>query len=77
MEKKDDLLNQLAVITDLIDKLDAKVQSPSIAFEVSKMEFERVFDEIQKKTGRKRVLPKNTFTISIGNTDIIFNTNNA
>lgn len=77
MEKKDDLLNQLAVISDLIDKLNANVKSPTIAFEVSQLEFEKIFDDIQKKTGRKKEIPKNTFTISIGNTDIIFNTNNA
>ena len=41
------------------------------------MEFERVFESIQKKYGSKLDNPKGRFNITIGLIDIVFNTNNA
>jgi hypothetical protein len=77
MEKKGDLLNQFAIISDLLEKVNLESKSQTIVIELSKMEFERVFETIQRKYGRKSELPKNTFTITIGLVDIVFNTSNA
>ena len=77
MEKKGDLLNQLALISDLIENLNADIKSNTIIFEVSKVEFERVLEVIEKKYNRRGQKVKNSFTISIGKIDVIFNTSNA
>ncbi len=77
MEKKGDLLNQLAIISDLLEKINLESKSQTIVIELSKMEFEKVFEAIQKKYSRKMEKPKDSFSISIGVVDIIFNTNNV
>jgi hypothetical protein len=77
MEKKGDLLNQLALISDLIENLNADIKSNTIIFEVSKVEFERILEVIEKKYNRRGQKVKNSFTLSIGKVDVIFNTSNA
>ncbi len=77
MEKKGDLLNQLAIISDLLEKVNADIDTQTIALELKKPEFDKVFNIIEKKYGRKIERPKDTFTIKIGLVDIIFNTNNV
>jgi CRP-like cAMP-binding protein len=77
MEKKGDLLNQLAIISDLMEKINAETKSATMIFELSNVEFEKVFELIQKKYGRKMDKPKDTFTITIGQVDIVFNTSNV
>jgi hypothetical protein len=77
MEKKGELLNQLAIISDLLEKIVVGTKSTTIVIEQSKEEFENSFQLIQKKYPLKMEKPKNTFTISIGSTDIIFNTSNV
>ncbi len=77
MEKKGDLLNQLAIISDLMEKINADTKSATMIFELTSTEFEKVFDTIQKKYGRRMDKPKDTFTITIGQVDIIFNTSSV
>jgi hypothetical protein len=77
MEKKGDLLNQLAIISDLLEKVNAETKSTTIVIELSNMEFDKVFQLMQKKQGRRAETPKDTFTINIGMVDIVFNTNNV
>ena len=77
MEKKGDLLNQLALISDLIENVNADVKSNTLVFEVTKVEFEKIYDYIEKKYNRKSEKVKNTFTITIGKLDIIFNMSNV
>jgi hypothetical protein len=77
MEKKVDILTELASICDRLEKLKLDIKSHTIIFELSLVEFEKAFDIIQKKYNRKMELPKNTFTITIGAVDIIFNTSNV
>jgi len=77
MEKKGDLLNQLAIISDLIEKVNANIKSNTLVFEVSKNEFDNIFEYIEKKYNRKSDKPKDRFTITIGNVDIVFSTNNV
>jgi hypothetical protein len=77
MEKKGDLLNQLAIISDLLEKINTKTESVTIVLEMSDDDFEKSFDTIQKKYGRKMEKPEDTFTINIGMVDIVFNKNNV
>ena len=77
MEKRGDLLNQLAIISDLMENINADTKSATMIFELSKTEFEKVFETIQKKYGKKMDKPKDTFTITIGLVDIVFNTSNV
>jgi hypothetical protein len=73
MERKGDLLNQLAIISDLIEKLSVQTVSNSIVLELSDEEFKYSFDFIQKKYGRKMDKPDGSFSITIGFVDIVFN----
>jgi hypothetical protein len=77
MEKKGDLLNQLAIISDLLEKVNADLESQTIILELKQEEFDRVFKLIQKKYGKTTDVPKDTFTINLGVVNIIFNTNNV
>ena len=73
MEKKGELLNQLAIISDLIENLNTDSQTNILTLELEEKAFIEAFETIQKKYGRKSDKPKNTFTITIGMVDIIFN----
>jgi hypothetical protein len=73
MEKKGDLLNQLAIISDLIEKMNLTKQSSTIVFELESGVFESTFQYINKLQKNKMTKLDKTFTIKIGEVDIIFN----
>jgi len=73
MERKGDLLNQLAIISDLIEKVTVKTESSTLVLELSNDEFNYSFEHIQKKYGRKMDKPNDSFSITIGFVDIVFN----
>ena len=77
MEKKGDLLNQLAIISDLLEKINCDSENGTIILEMSEQEFMKTFQLIQKKYGRKMDKPQNTFSIRIGSVDIVFNTSSV
>jgi CRP-like cAMP-binding protein len=77
MEKKGDILNQLAIISDLLEKINAETKSTTIVLELSNQEFLKAFDTMQKKYGMKMEKPKDSFNITIGLVDIVFNTSNV
>jgi hypothetical protein len=77
MEKKGELLNQLAIISDLLEKVNAETESTTIVLEMTDENFLKSFDTIQKKYGRKMDKPESTFTINIGMVDIVFNKSNV
>lgn len=77
MEKKGDLLNQLAIISDLLEKINTKTESATVVLEMSNDNFSSAFDTIQKKYGRRMEKPDSTFTINIGMVDIVFNKSNV
>jgi hypothetical protein len=77
MEKKGELLNQLAIISDLIEKVNLTATSQKLVFDLSNEEFDKTFETIQKKYGRRMERPKSSFNITIGIVDIIFNRNNV
>jgi hypothetical protein len=77
MEKKGDLLNQFAIISDLLEKINTETESVTIIVELKKDEFKNVFNYFEKKYNKKTDLPEETFTIKLGTIDIIFNMNNV
>jgi hypothetical protein len=77
MEKKGELINQLAIIVDFIENINVSTKSSTIVFELSKMEFDRVFDYIEKKYDKRIEKPKNSFNITIGKVDVVFNTSSV
>lgn len=77
MEKKGDILNQLAIIGDLLENVNINVKSKTIIFELSKVEFDKILGILQKKYGKRVIAPDGKFNIIIGEVEIIFNTNNV
>ena len=77
MEKRGELLNQLAIISDLIENLNTDSVNNILTLELKDEAFTNAFNKIQEKYGGRKTEPKNTFSITIGNVDIIFNKNNA
>lgn len=74
MERRGDLLNQLAIISDLIEKSNLLSKSNVIIFELNDDEYEKTYNYIQKKYGnQRREKVSDTFTVKIGEVDIIFN----
>jgi len=77
MEKKGDLINQLAIISDLIEKMNLDATSNTLVFELNKDAFFETFDYISRKQNGRMSKPDKTFTIKIGEVYIIFNKNSA
>lgn len=64
-------------MSDLLEKVNIESKTSTIIFDLSKEEFNRVFEKIQKKYDKKLEIPNNTFSITIGLIDIVFNTSNV
>lgn len=77
MEKKGDLLNQLAIITDLIEKTNISSIHSTLVFELKQDEFNQTFRYVNSKHGGGMKVPTNTFTIKMGEVDIVFNKSNV
>jgi len=76
MEKKGDLLNQFAIISDLVEKVNMDFENSTMVFELSNNEFERTYDYISTKQKKRKQKSLNTFMVKMGNIDIIFNRSN-
>jgi len=77
MEKKGDLLNQLAIISDLLENMNLETKSVTLVINTDDAQFNHLFEYVQKKYGKKIDEVNDTFTITIGFVDIIFNKSNA
>jgi Holliday junction resolvase-like predicted endonuclease len=77
MEKRGEILNQLAIISDLLEKVNLESESTSVIIEVKKEEFDRIYKLISNKVGNKIEMVKSKFSIKIGEIDIVFSTSNA
>jgi len=73
MEKKGEILNQLAIISDLLENANLETKEKTVIFLLEQPEFDRIFDKIVKKT--KLLTPdmlKTTFSMKIGEIDFVF-----
>jgi hypothetical protein len=77
MEKKGNPLNQLAIVSDLLEKINLNVESTILVLTLNKDEFEKIFDMVQKKQNTTIERPDNTFQLKIGEVEIFFNMSNA
>jgi hypothetical protein len=77
MEKKGEVLNQLAIISDLLENVNVNALSSTVVLELNSQEFENVYLLIQKKYGSKMERPKDKFTITIGMVDFVFSKSNV
>lgn len=77
MEKKGDLFNQLAIISELLEKVNVESKSQTIILEVPEREFYRIYKMIESKTRLVADKPQNTFNIRIGDVNVIINMSNA
>lgn len=77
MQKKGELFNQLAIVSDLLEKCNINSENQTVIFELSRDEFVRIYKLTQLKAKLSLEVPKATFNIRIGNVDIIFNMSNA
>lgn len=73
MDKKGDLLNQLAIISDLIEKANMYPLSSDVIFNLDEDEYRKVFQYFNSKYSSKRFKVGSTFTIKLGEVNFIFN----
>ncbi len=73
MEKKGDLINQIAIISDLVEKMNLNKQSSTLVLDLKEDVFLSTFEYVNKKHSNRMPKPDKTFTIKIGELDIIFN----
>ena len=79
-ENKGDILNQLAIITDLIEKVNFTFKTASIVFDVNKKEFNNIYNYTSRKTEDEfRPLKDDdkNFSINISDVQIIINKSNV
>lgn len=77
MEKRGDILNQFAIISDLLEKANIEAESKTIIIELNKNEFEKIYKLITSKTNGRVESVKNKFSIKIGEIDFVFNMSNV
>lgn len=77
MEKKGDLFNQLAIISDLLEKANIESKSQTIILELPEKEFYRVYKIVESKVRFITGKPQDTFNVRIGDVNIVFNMSNA
>jgi hypothetical protein len=80
MEKKGEILNQLAIIADLIEKVNLNYNSATIVFNVKENEFKRIYNYTSRKNGDKFIELKDDvrdFLITINNVHVKINKSNV
>ena len=76
-EKKGDILNQLAIISDLLEKINIEARNASVLLEVNEEEFDRVRNYISVKQKVETDNDESVFAIVIGDIDFVFSKNSV
>jgi len=77
-QKKGDLLNQIAIISDLLEKVNVKSKNTTAFFEVDDKEFDRIKKYVEGKYESDIDDADNsTFSILIGETAFVFSKNSV
>lgn len=77
MENKVELLNRLAIITDLIERLEINSQNNVVSFDLEDENFNKLFDSLGSNSGRRTERPKDKFKVGIGAVEFVFNKNSV
>lgn len=75
--KKGEILNQLAIVSDLLEKINFKSKNTSVLVEVDEEEFDRVRNYISVKQKVETDDDGSVFAIVIGDIDFIFSKNSV
>jgi len=78
-EKKGDVLNQLAIISDLIEKVAIEANASTVFYELGEDVYEEVFEYIKGRFKGKGVEENDsgTFSILIGEVSFMFSKNSV
>lgn len=80
MEKKGEILNQLAIISDLVENVNIECVGATITFDVKEKEFINIYNYTSRKNGDVFIPLREdvkSFTIGISNVNIIINKSNV
>lgn len=78
MEKKGDILNQLAIISDLLEKANIDPSFITVTFNLKDKDFIDIFAKIAQKNGlASKTTEDDVFMLKIGEVDFLFNRNNV
>jgi CRP-like cAMP-binding protein len=72
MEKKGEILNQLAIISDLLENANLETKEKTVLFVLDKKEFDKMYGVIVKMTKVKSNTIDTTFSVKIGEIDFVF-----
>ena len=72
MEKKGNILTQLALISDLFEKANMDADGTDVTFSLSQKEFGRLFNLFSSNANSKLEIIDDTFTVKIGVVEYIF-----
>ena len=75
--KKGEVLNQLAIISDLLENINLESTSKTVLIDMSKPEFDKIYQVAAEKTKLDIPINGNVFTIKIGEIDFVLSTNSA
>ncbi len=75
--KRGDLLNQLAIISDLTEKINLNVKSPTLLFELDSDEFNRARTYLKTKYNDKIDDDGEVFSVGIGECIFVFSMSNV
>lgn len=77
MEKRGEILNQLAIISDLLENINLESETTSVIFILESKDFDKMFEMISKKTKTKSKEIEDSFSIKIGGINFVFNRNSV
>lgn len=76
-KKRGDLLNQLAIIADLTEKINLEVKNPTLLFELDVEEYNRVKSYLKTKYNDKIDDESDVFSVGIGECVYVFSKSNV
>jgi hypothetical protein len=77
MEKKGEIINQLAIISDLLENVNLESETTTVVFILEETIFNNMFEKVSKKTKIKSKELEDTFSVKIGEINFIFNKSSA
>lgn len=77
-DKKGDILNQLAIVSDLLEKVNLESVNTTAFFELTEEEFDRILNYVNEKYGGQvEDDDSGTFSIVIGDIPFVFSKNSV
>jgi hypothetical protein len=77
MEKKGEIFNQLALISDLLEKINLNSTDKTIIIDLNKVEFDNFYKMVTSKINIVKADVDSKFSLKIGDINFVFNKNNV